>query len=489
MAPTTKEKAKVLELGTRKQLLFDRLFLEKSRGIALTVNRPYQEPEPVLTADRPWEKMGLGAYNTAMTDDGRFRMWYYATAREKNRHSRLMLCYAESTDGVNWDKPKVGLLPFNGSKANNIVAPTELNAGMQGGTVCRDDHGPSSERYKLWTKYQACPEENHRGITTGKWAMVSPDGLRWKLLEEEGYPLRRGNAADTQSICFWDEDLKKYVGFVRLKIFPKDRQRTCSAGVLFSDDFRSWTMAKEIFKADRTDETSPVPGGKPDWVPPMDFYTPGGMKVPGVPNAYILLPTAYFHWEKDAFPSNIDIRLATSRDCLKWWQHPSREPFLRLGPDGSASSGMIFSNPFPIPVGEELWLYYAGTGRDHRSRVQSAAGTGLFRARLRQDGFVSADAGIKGGEFTTPVITFSGRRLELNMEGSAGGWLLAEILTPGEKAVASFRLKDCDVVRGNSVKKTVTWKGSRDLSKLAGKPVRLRFVMRSVKLYAFQFSR
>ena len=54
--------------------------------------------------------------------------------------------------------------------------------------------------------------------------MVAPDGLRWELFDR-GYPLNRGNAADTQSICFWDADVGKYVGFVRIKKFPEDRQR------------------------------------------------------------------------------------------------------------------------------------------------------------------------------------------------------------------------------------------------------------------------
>jgi hypothetical protein len=37
------------------------------------------------------------------------------------------------------------------------------------------------------------------------------------------------------------------------------------------------------------------------------------------------------------------------------------------------------------------------------------------------------------------------------------------------------------------VEKVVTWKGHADIGALASQPVRLRFVMRGVKLYAFQF--
>ena len=45
----------------------------------------------------------------------------------------------------------------------------------------------------------------------------------------------------------------------------------------------------------------------------------------------------------------------------------------------------------------------------------------------------------------------------------------------------------CDEIHGNYIRKTVSWEGSDDLSSLAGKPVRLHFVMRDAKLFAFQF--
>lgn len=247
-------------------------------------------------------------------------------------------------------------------------------------------------------------------------------------------------------------------------------------------------MAEKVFAADERDETAPVPGGAPGWRPLVDYYVPGGMKVPGVAGAYILLPNAYYHWRDDAFPSTLDVRLATSRDMVSWYQHPAREPFLRLGADGSASAGMILANPWLIPVGDELWLYYAGVGVDHRALSEGEpVPCGIFRARLRRDGFISADAPYDGGEFTTPVVTFSGSRLELNLDGSAGGWLQVEILTPEGTPEAGYELAACDPLRSNSTGRTVTWGGKQDVSALAGRPVRLRFVMRSMKLFAFQF--
>jgi hypothetical protein len=39
------------------------------------------------------------------------------------------------------------------------------------------------------------------------------------------------------------------------------------------------------------------------------------------------------------------------------------------------------------------------------------------------------------------------------------------------------------------VDRPVSWKGSEDVSKLAGTPVQLRFVLKDADLYAYRFSR
>ena len=483
---------KIIDVGTRKQLLFDNLFLEKSSGVKLRMNTPYQDLKPVLVADKPWEQC-VYASNTVMFDKGKYRMWYGASSVDKDEKLCAFFSYAESTDGIHWKKPILDLIEFNGSKSNNIVAPSSPHTSwFYGATVFRDDRAPAAERYKMWGKYYPSQDEKLDGIGRGLYAMVSPDGLRWKMLGlDRGYPLGQGAASDSQNICFWDADVGKYIGFVRKKQEgPEPRKRTCWVGLMTSDDYENWTYAKDVFRAD---EQMPVPGGEPGWLPVVDIYTPGGMKVPGVPNAYILLPTYYYHWDEDASPSTIDVGLATSRDRINWWQPApaDREPFLRHGLDGTASAGMLFAFPWPIVVGDEIWIYYGGTSASHHASAEErkSAKWAIFLSRLRRDGFVSVDAGYRGGEFTTPLITFSGNRLELNMDGSAGGWLQIEILSEEGKPLPGYQLDDCDTIRGNSLAKQVTWAGTADVSKLAGKAVRLRFVMRSLKLYAFQFAR
>ncbi len=478
-----------IDVGSRKQLLFDELLVASKRDISLVVNKPYQDPDPVLVADRPWESGGIGSYNTVMCEDGVFRMWYDALMKPGDRGARFdrQLCYAESTDGVHWEKPELGLIRFGRSKRNNIVSPPSGTQSQQGATVFRDDQAPKSERYKAWTKLNPAFRQTSSTRSGGLRALVSPDGLRWKFLDE-GYPLHKGNAADSQNIAFWDEEQGCYVAYVRMKRLPRGRDRTCWVGRMTSRDFRNWTRAKTVFAADKTDEAMPLPAGTKARQPVLDFYTPGGMKYPGAPSSYLLFPSAYHHWDEGRFPGTIDVILLTSRDGIHWHRPSERAPYLRLGLDGSPNCGMLNVNPWPIVVGDEVWIYYGGVGRSHLEERTDPSESGLFRARLRLDGFMSADAPAGGGVFTTPPLTFEGDRLELNVDTSAGGWAQVEIRSGSGRPLSGFTQDACDVVRSNATQRIVTWNGSSDCSDLAGKPVRLRFTMRATKLYAFQFT-
>jgi hypothetical protein len=200
-----------------------------------------------------------------------------------------------------------------------------------------------------------------------------------------------------------------------------------------------------------------------------------------------MLPTAYHHWDAERYPSTLDVLLLTSRDGIKWYRPLERLPFLRHGADGDPTSGMLFANPWPIIVGDEVWIYYGAIGITHRENVSDRSQTGIYRARLRLDGFISADAPYGGGEFTTPPLMIQGQRLEVNIDTSGGGWAQVEVQGATGRSLEGFSQRDCDVVRGNSTRKTVTWGGSSDCSALAGKPLCLRFVMHSTRLYAFQF--
>ncbi|MCX6619613.1 MAG: hypothetical protein NTY38_00750, partial [Acidobacteria bacterium] len=109
------------------------------------------------------------------------------------------------------------------------------------------------------------------------------------------------------------------------------------------------------------------------------------------------------------------------------------------------------------------------------------------RAIWRLDGFTSADAAWEGGEFTTPLLTFRGSKLELNAQTGGGGFIRVEILNDRGQPVAGYSAGDAKRLVGNSLHHVASWNAGTGVEGLAGKPVRLRFIMRDAKLYAFQF--
>ena len=55
------------------------------------------------------------------------------------------------------------------------------------------------------------------------------------------------------------------------------------------------------------------------------------------------------------------------------------------------------------------------------------------------------------------------------------------------KDVRNYSIAHCDPITSDSVRQVVSWRGSADVSSLAGKVVRLRIEMQNAKLFALEF--
>ena len=112
----------------------------------------------------------------------------------------------------------------------------------------------------------------------------------------------------------------------------------------------------------------------------------------------------------------------------------------------------------------------------------------LRRYTLRLDGFASVQAPLSGGEFVTKPLIFAGSKLAINFSASAAGSIRVEILRDQmDTAIEGFTLDESVEVLGDDLERTVRWSSGPEVSRLAGVPVRLRFVMRDADLYAFRF--
>jgi hypothetical protein len=226
---------------------------------------------------------------------------------------------------------------------------------------------------------------------------------------------------------------------------------------------------------------------------PSDHYNAAAVEYPWAEAAYFLFPSAYLHFPeppvgKYGNDGLVDIQMAVSRDGVTF-QRLSRAPYVPLSPEPAKDAKSLYMAVGMVRHGDDLFQYYAGYEVTHGEPEETGPNPvgSICAAKQRLDGFVSADAAYGGGELLTPPLKFAGQRLELNVDGSAMGACRVGILDEAGKPVPGFGVADCDEIHGNHIKQTVAWEGKSDVSTLAGKPVRLRFVMRACKLYAFHF--
>ena len=512
--------AQPIPVGSAKQLFIDHKFIESSEGISLSAHAPYQTRQELVVPDQPWEKdLVIGSYSTVLKEDtpqgARVRLWYNVLGgqwKPFENPSFMGVAYAESSDGIHFRKPVLALVSRDGSRDNNFVLPTDPSlVTIGGGSVLRDDNPrcPPAERYKSWSKFYPRPGTGLRGPHR---VWYSADGLRWHLYDTLATGLR---AADTQPSWFWDPRVGRYVGYSREWIRQGEGAGVRAASYNESDDLLHWDNMAMALEPDERDFTAaPRPlldttrievkgenilpqreGDDQVLTPaaPLDFYGPGVFRYAEADQIYVALSPLYHHWRaegKRTWPDTCDVHLSLSRDGRHFHRPEPRRPFLGVGAPGTFDSKWVWALPCPVRMGDELWIYYLGTNQDHSGRLDAAARvhrSSISRAILRLDGFVSADAAYEGGTILTPPMVFEGSRLELNLDTGAGGMVRVELLDAGGKPIPGYTLAQADQLNGNSVRMAVSWRGRRDVSPLAGRPVRLHLRMRAASLYAFQF--
>ena len=138
-----------------------------------------------------------------------------------------------------------------------------------------------------------------------------------------------------------------------------------------------------------------------------------------------------------------------------------------------------------------MWFYYTGLKwRDHPDDLKTGKLTehpdsgAICLAKLRLDGFVSLDARGQEGTALTKPLVLDGRTLHLNLEAPSGTVGVEVLDADGKEAINGFSAKDCLPVSGYYTEAELRWRDA-SLSTLAGKTVRLRFVLNHSSLYAF----
>jgi hypothetical protein len=165
-------------------LAIDDHSLRDRENLVLTLNQPTVRWEPVLTPEQgnpnAPDSMASHFYGTVLHDQGKYRMWYYAVSLRAKPYDLKQgpVCYAESSDGIHWNKPSLGQVEINGSTANNAIKlPDE---STQCAAVILDKGDPDRPYKMLYT------------TLTNTWVFrpaTSLDGIHWTAAED--YPTER----------------------------------------------------------------------------------------------------------------------------------------------------------------------------------------------------------------------------------------------------------------------------------------------------------
>ena len=478
--------AQPLDIGNRRQLFVDHRFVQDERNVELVVHPPLKTGDICIPSDSNWD---LGSCSV-LEKDGVYHMWYRASSA---------LAYARSKDGIHWDRPPLNLISNDSvPKPNNVVLGYGAGGVMEGGgMVFLDPNAPNDQLFRLVTKVKE--------LSPFIQVFSSPNGINWK---QTHYNLVtydttvKPHHLDTQNVIFWDARLKKYVTYIRKNVPETSNEGTSQGRTVArgeSPTLTSFGQANDL----------PVvmsAGGR------EDIYTNGVFPYPWADDVYFAFPTLYYHygkWQSEfskETPINagiLDTRFAVSRDGINW-NNFNWHTLVPTGMDGEFDSKRIYMGYGIVPSlnGREMYMYYFGTNETHgwnrddrNSRILTAAGVeprpmqrAISRVVLRRDGFVSLHASHEGGEFTTPPLRFSGNQLVLNIENASTGEVQVEIQDEKGKSVPGFSIADCNLIHtANEINRQVTWKETGDIEKLAGKTIRLHFVLRDTDLYAFQF--
>jgi hypothetical protein len=471
-------------IGTRREFFWDDFLIDAART---TATRRLHRPEPrevVIVHDQPWEGNGCN-FHCILEDDGLYRLYYLgwemldpeATVHTTNA---IVLAYAESTDGLHWTKPSLGLCDHQGSTANNILVTGMLDAF----SVFKDSNPDCP------------PEERYKGVGMAGdrhlWCFTSPDGLRFR----KAWPMSGLGTFDTLNIALWDRHTRRYLCYLRDYHEPTGEdcppgRINWSTGIrdirwMESVDFKTWSVPRRLDF-----------GGAPDYPLYSNVVQPyyrGDHMLVGFPSRYVERKTWTPNYDRlpgaDLRRKLVKINprygltvtdcvFMSSRDGQVW--NRTDEAFMTPGPerqrnwvygDCFPAVGLIETPGHPDGAPAELSLYVY---ENHWARHPAE----LRRYTLRVDGFVSRNATYEPQRVVTRPFVYSGRALTVNFATSAAGYLRIRLCSNG-KTLTSHDLF------GDSLDARVAFKDG-EVASLAGTPVTMDIEMSDADIYSFAF--
>ena len=451
-----------------KYLVLDSRIIESTKNAKLTIGEVRKEKSnPLFVEDRTWEPRYDNMYPNVIYDEEEnlYKCWYcpfivdqrttktvpekrnpsltpYMNARPAGREEAML--YATSADGINWTKPNLGIVNFNGNSNNNIVS-----RGLSGAGVIKDElEKLPGRRYKAFY----CSNSGYK-------MRYSSDGLNWG--DEVALP--GVGESDCHANMIWSPELKKYVGILRhYDPIPVTGNRKIARTE--SVDSVTWTKSETI-----------IEGTPQDQLHDMVIFRDGGVYLG-------LLGCMNYPSKETRNGVRQHIELAWSPDSYKWHRINPGTPFISNSKSNNNEYGKmpydwgcVFPSA-PVFVDDEIRIYYGASDWyffDWRKG-------GLALATLdknRWAGYEAVDDDSKAIVTTTPLKLDN--NIHITADVGKGGLIVVNVLDQkGEILVSSEGIKNsCTEFKLNF---------GPQYNHLKGIKYRIQFIINRAKIYSFR---
>jgi len=471
------------------QLFVDDVLIDSQTGLNRTLRSPKKDhggERPIIAAP---DGTTLLAYGSIVRDTKLGKYVMFIQEFPSRQMYRLT-----SADGMQWDKGDEE--PFQKIHFSPLVPPLRERRGVKFNFdlfSCYYDREDSAHPYKGWLYFANCGDDKE-----GIYYVESADGIRW----HRGRMIVNAFASPEDPTCqVIEQDGRPVYGPGDVTVFAPDERRNRflglfkffrTEGVPPGNHLRSRAYAF-VDRLDEPFDTSRLtriallpPARKTEGDGAYDeYYASTAWRYGSV-----WLGALKVWHSKEDYPYSAAgcafLKLVVSRDGLHWSKvpfdnpHGVREVFVPNGPEGgnNGRNDGGYISPFsqgPLRVEDELIYYYSassyGKNKAHDVRIR---GGGIFRGRLRVDGFVSVD----GGTLTTRPLRSEGRDLSVN----AVGPVRVELLDEQGASVGRAEL------RGDSLRHRVQFDGETLAEAIpdGAEAMRLRFTVEDGgHLYSF----
>ncbi len=387
-----------------------------------------------------------------------WHVWYH-TYNKSGDYFAFM--YANSTDGVNFTRPSLGLVAYGGDSDNNMFMKLDSSLSYESGsantfnfnTVLYDaDNSNASRKYMLLYR-----SKNSAGKNTANLAF-SGDGTNFTRYENNPIHVNTTDTCESKSIIEDDINYKVYFHCFT----PYRRIALLNSSDKFINGSTTWTWIGEI-------------KDPPDGAGGIEFYNPEVKKQ----NDTYLIGVGIYNDTDDGGDGTITATLLYSRDgeSISYFGYSDDDyPFsaydnlIPLGVAGEFDEGMVLPQ-------EELFINTENKTRVYYHAINGTHGEPLgpkvhFLALIEWDldRITYLKPNRTSAEFKTEIINISeyksNRVFSLNAFTNSTSNFDIELLYQNDSIITNFSRDDFDTISLDSFYNNASWGNSSTLSTL-----------------------